>query len=181
MSNPGAPGALPAAGPWGRRFGLLCLFQLVAWTLIPLLFHPNVSLDVVEIVAWGHQWQFGYFKHPPLPSWLAEAIANLSDARFAAKGVAALVEAAGRSPEHVARTCRAVYGKSPTDLVTEARLGHAALLLAGGDASIVKIAADCGFETLSHFYACFGARFGVPPASWRRRQHRIVRPGRSRP
>ena len=24
---------------------------------------------------WGHQWQLGYHKHPPLPAWIAEAAA----------------------------------------------------------------------------------------------------------
>ena len=27
----------------------------------------------MEIVAWGHEWQLGYAKHPPLVAWLAEA------------------------------------------------------------------------------------------------------------
>jgi 4-amino-4-deoxy-L-arabinose transferase-like glycosyltransferase len=75
-------GASPAASsqdarPWGRWFAFLCLFQLVAWTLIPLLLHPNVTLDVAEIVSWGHQWQFGYYKHPPLIAWMEEAARQL--------------------------------------------------------------------------------------------------------
>ena len=113
-----------------------------------------------------------------VPAWLEQAVANLSEPAFAARGVIAIVDAAGRSPEHVARTCRSVYGKSPTDLVTEARLGHAATALAATDHGIIQIAADCGFEALSHFYACFAARYGSPPATWRRRQQRIVRPRR---
>jgi 4-amino-4-deoxy-L-arabinose transferase-like glycosyltransferase len=59
--------------PWARRFAILCLYQVVGWTLIPLLLHPNVSLDVAEIVSWGRHWQAGYYKHPPLIAWIAEA------------------------------------------------------------------------------------------------------------
>ena len=59
-------------GAWRRRFAFLCAAQVVIWTTLPLVFYPNVSLDVAEIVAWGHQWQFGYYKHPPLVAWLCE-------------------------------------------------------------------------------------------------------------
>jgi 4-amino-4-deoxy-L-arabinose transferase-like glycosyltransferase len=51
---------------------LLCA-QLVFWTAIPWLFSSSLPLDVVsDGLAWGHEWQWGYFKHPPLPSWAAE-------------------------------------------------------------------------------------------------------------
>jgi 4-amino-4-deoxy-L-arabinose transferase-like glycosyltransferase len=58
---------------WTRAFWFLCAAHFVAWTLLPILTQPNVPLDVVEIVYWGHEWQWGYYKHPPFPSWLAEA------------------------------------------------------------------------------------------------------------
>ena len=29
-------------------------------------------LDVVENMVWGAQWQWGYYKHPPLQAWLTE-------------------------------------------------------------------------------------------------------------
>jgi len=42
------------------------------WTLIPSLVNPNLPLDVIESLAWGHAWQWGYDKHPPLSPWLVE-------------------------------------------------------------------------------------------------------------
>ena len=57
----------PALMVWG-----LILVQLFLWTLIPTLVNRNLPLDVIELVTWGHEWQWGYFKHPPLPSWLLE-------------------------------------------------------------------------------------------------------------
>jgi 4-amino-4-deoxy-L-arabinose transferase-like glycosyltransferase len=48
--------------------------QVVIWTLIPYLFAVSLPLDVVsDGIGWGHEWQWGYFKHPPLPPWAAEA------------------------------------------------------------------------------------------------------------
>lgn len=50
----------------------LCLIQLTLWTVIPYMFNGNLPLDVVrEGLSWGREWQFGYHKHPPLTSWLA--------------------------------------------------------------------------------------------------------------
>jgi hypothetical protein len=58
---------------WTRAFWILACFHLTAWTLVMLLAYPNVSLDVAEITSYGHEHQLGYFKHPPLASWLLEA------------------------------------------------------------------------------------------------------------
>jgi len=43
-----------------------CLYAL-AWTLFPPLLAPSFPLDVVESLGWGREWQWGYYKHPPLP------------------------------------------------------------------------------------------------------------------
>ncbi|TVO72410.1 glycosyltransferase family 39 protein [Sedimenticola selenatireducens] len=51
----------------------LVIMQIFIWTLVPTLTHTSLPLDVVrEGLAWGHEWQWGYHKHPPLPSWLVE-------------------------------------------------------------------------------------------------------------
>lgn len=48
--------------------------QIVIWTLVPRLLAISLSLDVVsDGLGWGHEWQWGYYKHPPLPSWMVEA------------------------------------------------------------------------------------------------------------
>jgi len=50
------------------------LAQLIIWTVVPWLFAVSLPLDVVsDGLGWGHEWQWGYFKHPPLPSWTVEA------------------------------------------------------------------------------------------------------------
>jgi 4-amino-4-deoxy-L-arabinose transferase-like glycosyltransferase len=48
------------------------LINALLWTLIPWLTGHSLPLDATEQIAWGHQWQWGYYKHPFLPSWLAE-------------------------------------------------------------------------------------------------------------
>jgi 4-amino-4-deoxy-L-arabinose transferase-like glycosyltransferase len=52
---------------------LYIIAQVVIWTLVPFYIAISLPLDVVsDGLGWGHEWQLGYFKHPPLPSWLAE-------------------------------------------------------------------------------------------------------------
>jgi 4-amino-4-deoxy-L-arabinose transferase-like glycosyltransferase len=53
--------------------GILIIAQLVLWTILPWLVARSLPLDVVsDGLAWGHEWQWGYYKHPPLPSWIVE-------------------------------------------------------------------------------------------------------------
>jgi 4-amino-4-deoxy-L-arabinose transferase-like glycosyltransferase len=52
---------------------LYIIWQVVIWTLVPYFIAISLPLDVVsDGLGWGHEWQLGYFKHPPLPSWLVE-------------------------------------------------------------------------------------------------------------
>jgi 4-amino-4-deoxy-L-arabinose transferase-like glycosyltransferase len=46
--------------------------HLVVWTLVPMLVSANLQLDLAEDLALGREWQLGYWKHPPLPWWLAD-------------------------------------------------------------------------------------------------------------
>lgn len=48
------------------------LVHAIAWTLIPVFLYPYPPVDTVEMLYWGQQWQWGYYKHPPLPPWMAE-------------------------------------------------------------------------------------------------------------
>ncbi len=58
-----------------RILGVFLVGHLLVWTLVPFLTQPNAPLDCIELLSWGHQWQWGYFKHPPLPAWLCEIAA----------------------------------------------------------------------------------------------------------
>ena len=65
--------AVPASGLDDRHLAwAVLLAHLVLWTLVPWLVSRNLPLDVVEALAWGREWQWGYYKHPPLSGWVAE-------------------------------------------------------------------------------------------------------------
>ena len=61
--------------PW--FLGLL-VCHLVLWTLLPALLQHNAPLDVIEGLAWGQVWQWGYDKHPFLAPWLTQLSSLMS-------------------------------------------------------------------------------------------------------
>jgi 4-amino-4-deoxy-L-arabinose transferase-like glycosyltransferase len=63
--------ALVRARP-ARVLAVVLGVHFVAWTMLPILLTPNLQLDLVEDLALGKEWQLGYWKHPPLPWWLAD-------------------------------------------------------------------------------------------------------------
>lgn len=60
---PSAPSLLPLVL-------LLLLGHLLAWTLLTGISHSAPDLDNMEELVWGNVFEWGYYKHPPLPSWL---------------------------------------------------------------------------------------------------------------
>ena len=62
----------------GRVLAGVLVLHTATWTLVPALVNPNLPLDVVESLTWGHAWEWGYFKHPPLSPWLAELAYSLA-------------------------------------------------------------------------------------------------------
>ncbi len=103
------------------------------------------------------------------PGWLAEARRRMQEPRNLAGGTRAFARLAGCSPEHLSREVKRRYQLTPTDIVNEARLTHAATRLASTNLPILEIMAECGFENLGHFYKLFQARHGTTPRRYRRK------------
>ena len=114
-----------------------------------------------------------------VPDWLDAACLGIKKTEHLPQGLESFYRLAGRSPDHVARACRAHLGISPTEIVNAARLEHAAARLSGTDNTILDIADDCGLPNLAHFYKLFAARFGTTPRRYRMQAQLIV--GRNSP
>jgi Dolichyl-phosphate-mannose-protein mannosyltransferase len=56
----------------GRVLAIILGLHLVVWMLLPILVSRNLQLDLAEDLALGREWQLGYWKHPPLPWWIAD-------------------------------------------------------------------------------------------------------------
>jgi len=70
-SRPTPPSA-HARSDWDRPWLVsLCIVLLVGvWVALAARGHTALHHDMAEQFVWGHAWQLGYPKHPPLPTWL---------------------------------------------------------------------------------------------------------------
>ena len=109
------------------------------------------------------------------PDWLTKALRKISEVSHFQNGTPGLTYLAGRSAEHVARELRRWRGKTPTQVVNEARMAYAAGQLVASNEAILTIALDCGFESLGHFYRLFQATYATTPRAYRLRHQAIVR------
>lgn len=57
---------------------------------------------------------------------------------------------------------------SPTQLLQSIRVHRAAERLAFSSDPVIEIAAECGYQSLSHFYRVFARHTGVTPLEYRR-------------
>ena len=58
------------SGKKWRWFGLFLLVYFLIWSIVPAFIASSVPFDVSEGINWGSEWQWGYYKHPPLSSWV---------------------------------------------------------------------------------------------------------------
>ncbi|MEM6478374.1 MAG: AraC family transcriptional regulator [Pseudomonadota bacterium] len=164
-----APGALPelhTLGPrqFERALGVTAQLQTADRALARieeflLTLVNRVAVPAPHVVTTG-------------PAWFSAACSAAQNIEVFSKGAPGFIEAAGRSHEHVCRTCKDVLGVTPTDYINRLRIDHAARLLRTEDTSIEAIAALCGFENTSYFYRLFQRNYGDTPRRYRAAQKR---------
>jgi len=102
------------------------------------------------------------------PAWLASACQAARRPEVFRQGATGFVEAAGRGHAHVCRVTQEHLGRSPSVLINQIRMEHAAMLLGSTNQPIAEIARTCGIENVSHFYKLFRSIYGNTPAQYRR-------------
>lgn len=103
-----------------------------------------------------------------IPQWLKLLSLQMLTKENFTKGLPAFYKVSGKSPEYVSRACKKHLGKTPSQLVNDIRLEHAAMLLVTSDIPIIEICQDCGFESLSYFYHRFKEHYRMTPADFRK-------------
>lgn len=98
-----------------------------------------------------------------LPEWLSELLESMKERGNFVAGLPRLLELSGYSQEYVNRSFRRYLNLTPTQYVNRLRLKLAAELLKDTEINIASVAAECGFNNLSHFYAEFNRVYGTSP------------------
>lgn len=112
-------------------------------------------------------------QHPP-PEWLTRVVRDMQNPELIAKPLAYWQSRSGRSPEHLARSCRRFFGKSLTGLLNHARVEWVKSQLRRGDGKIVALAFDAGYQNLGYFYRVFRRLEGCAPRAWLKIQARAA-------
>lgn len=60
-------------------FWLFLGLHVFVWTLYPIVNNWSLPADMVENFYLGQAWQWGYYKHPPLFSWVTAAYLKSTD------------------------------------------------------------------------------------------------------
>lgn len=63
---------------------------------------------------------------------------------------------------------KALTGKTPSEYLRETKLVRASELLLNTSRSVLDIAYEVGYDSMSHFIKCFKARYGTTPLKFRR-------------
>jgi AraC family cel operon transcriptional repressor len=111
--------------------------------------------------------------HADVPSWLRWVALEMMKPENFIEGLPAMRRLAGKSEEHVSRACRRFLHRTPTELVNELRLEHAAREILRTDRKIITICAESGFDSLSYFYRRFKQRYGLTPRDLRERPDKL--------
>jgi AraC-like DNA-binding protein len=103
------------------------------------------------------------------PGWLAGSLELMRDEDNLRAGLPRLLEFAHVTASHLGATTRRYFGKTPTALLLDLRLRHAASLLAATEESVQTVARRCGFENLPHFSTTFRRAYQTSPREYRAR------------
>ncbi len=63
----------PAGGPPARTALAACVLTVFAWVLLAAGLNESQLHDSLEQFVWGQGFEWGYWKHPPVTTWLAWA------------------------------------------------------------------------------------------------------------
>lgn len=141
----------------GGRCGALYAESLIAALTIRLLYAARLEKLPADTTV------------SPLPLRPLRRVLERMQADLSANlDLATLAAESGYSRAHFLRTFRAATGQTPHRYLLELRLAKAQALIAGRSASLIDIAAACGFSSHAHLTTAFRSRFGLSPSTYRR-------------
>jgi AraC-like DNA-binding protein len=150
--------ALRSAGAIGQLAALLEILELLLSReidLAPIAHSPMRAADI------GRSTKPASRRIDRVIGWIHREIAQELT-------VADAANIARITPGGFSRYFRNAVGKTFTQYVNDVRCSEACIRLRQSDRSVALIAAECGFDTMSHFNRQFRSRTGLTPREFRR-------------
>jgi AraC family transcriptional regulator, dual regulator of chb operon len=101
------------------------------------------------------------------PDWLKNACMEIKEPQNLRKGLDKLYSLCGKCREHISRQMKKSYGVSPVEFIARSRVDYAARLLTATNMELHEVAAKCGFNNLSYFFAVFKKYYNTTPRKYR--------------
>ncbi len=108
------------------------------------------------------------------PRWLASGVEAMRREQNLRAGLPRFLELVHVSRRQLARATQRYYGMTPTDLVADLRLRHAARLLSTSEESIGSISRRVGFDDAAYFSNRFRRATSVSPREYRDRARGVL-------
>lgn len=103
----------------------------------------------------------------PLPGYLLQRVIERMQDVHADLDLRTLAAETGYSERHFIRMFRATTGQTPHRFLVQLRLERATRLLQQRRASLIDVAASCGFSSHAHMTQVFRRVLGVTPSEYR--------------
>ncbi len=103
------------------------------------------------------------------PAWFLRSMDAMREEENLRMGVSRFLELAHVSSRQLARTSQKYFEMTPTDLVADLRIRHAARLLSTTSESIGSISDRCGFSSPAYFSNRFRLAMAASPRAYRQR------------
>ncbi len=129
-----------------------------ACVLLRHLLHPRLGSALTPVIL-----------EAGAPRWLDNLVREMYAAPAPLENITHWQRRSGRSPEHLARTCRRFLGCTLTDLLVRLRLQHVKAGMRAGHEKIAALAFGAGFQNLGYFYRRFQRLEGCSPKQWEAR------------
>jgi two-component system, response regulator YesN len=122
--------------------------------------------------AAGASLPAGEASEAPRGQSLAERLALLLEGDLRGLCLATASSRLGLSPNYLSSRLKAETGKTFSELLADARMTRARLLLSNRSNRVANVAALVGYADCKSFIRAFGHRYGKPPSAFRPKAHR---------
>jgi AraC family transcriptional regulator, dual regulator of chb operon len=128
----------------------------------------NVQLRIILTQIFSEFFIRRSVTNTEIPEWLSRVVLKLQRPENLSKGKEVIKESAFKSDEHISRSFKKHFNKTPTQYINELRLNYTANQIRYSNRKIPDIAFESGFENLSYFYRQFKIMFSYTPYEFRK-------------
>lgn len=121
-------------------------------------------LELIDILSDKHK----YPSVQDTSDWVEIICRRVVDPEIFSQGPKVLCDLVNKSQEHISREIKRRLGKTPTEIINEARIDYAKHELIFTEKDILEISMDCGFSSLSQFYNIFFKIAQTSPGKYRK-------------